>query len=374
MRSQPEIAGRHATLCSDRFPLGPAESKRRLMRTNLVVFAAACGLSSLAACGDDTGAGGAGGSGASGPGSTSSQATGASQSSTQTGSAQGGGGGGQGGAGDCDGLPVGPITPTLATDQLSGSEDFAFDGNGNVVGKSGGQIVAVDANDTVTPIATLSGQAYGLRYGLGGNLYVARPNLGTVVRVDTSGNVSDFITGLSGPNGVYPDFDGNVWITEIGGDRVLRVDSGGTPTVIAEGAEAQVANGIVKDDARNVVFFTNYSDGIVLRVDTAGATAPVEVGQVPGALFDGIVLDACGNLYAVDNGNDRLYRFDLDPAGSLMGQPVLLVESFDSNVANAQFGSGAGWDATTLYVAGNPGEVWAVPVGVEGAPVPTIND
>jgi hypothetical protein len=49
---------------------------------------------------------------------------------------------------------------------------------------------------------------------------------------------------------------------------------------------------------------------------------------------------------------------------------VELLADFPKNVANAQFGAGAGFDASTLYAAGTPGSVYAVPLGVPGAPVP----
>ncbi len=323
------------------------------------------------ACGDDTSSGGGGspstgGSGGAGAsGGDGGAAQGGGGESTGGGGAAQGGAGGAGGAPACVGLPTGPITPTLVTDQFSGSEDLAFDGSGGIVAKSGNQIVRVDASDQVTDIAQLNQTAYGLRYGSNGDLFVALPQAGRLVRV-SGGNVTDVVTNLSGPNGVYPDFDGNIWVTEFGGGRVIRVDSGGNTTTIAQNLNSP--NGVVLDDTRNLLFFTGYSQGRLFRVDPAGGT-PVEVGQISGAALDGLVLDVCGNVYAVDQGNSDLYRFNLDGAGALVGQPELLA-SFPTNVANAQFGSGTGWNATSLYVAGNPGDVYELPVGVAGAPVP----
>jgi sugar lactone lactonase YvrE len=86
--------------------------------------------------------------------------------------------------------------------------------------------------------------------------------------------------------------------------------------------------------------------------------------------LDGLVMDACGHLYVVDQGDSELYRVKLDAAGAAAG-PEELLATFPQNVANAQFGSGPGFDSKTLYAAGNPGAVYAVPVGVAGAPVPT---
>jgi len=270
---------------------------------------------------------------------------------------------------DCSNLPTAEVTPVLETDLFSGSEDIGFDGAGNIVGKSGNEIIAVDASDVSTPVANLSGQAYGLRYGITGDLFVARPNLGTVVRIAGDGTVTDFATGLSGPNGVYPDLDGNVWVTEFGGGNVLKLDAMGTSTEIATGQNSP--NGVVYDPTRDVVFFTQYGPGKIMRVGADGAGMPVEVIDIPNAALDGLAMDVCGNVYAVDNGMNRLFRVDLDAAGDSTGAEVLLA-TFPSNVANAQFGSGAGWEPTSMYAAGNPGDVYSVPVGVAGAPVPTV--
>lgn len=332
----------------------------------------------LMACGDDTGTGatGAGGSGAGstdGGGGTGAGNTdgGAPDGGAPTGGApEGGGPAGGGGSGpvDCDSLPPGPITPTLATNAFNGSEDFAFDGSGGIVAKDGGNIIRVDAQDGESTVAALAPGAYGLRYGLE-DLFVALPQDSKLVRV--AGNtVTDVATGLSGANGVYPDFDGNIWVTEFGANRVTRVvASDGTKTTIASGAGVSQPNGVVLDDARGILFFTNYSLGQVMRVDPAGGT-PALVGTVPNAALDGLVLDACGNIYAVDNGNADLYRLSLDEAGTLVGEPEL-ISQLPTGVANAQFGSGTGWNATSLYVGGAAGSIYEVPVGVAGAPVPT---
>lgn len=325
-----------------------------------------------AACGDDTGTGGTGGGGSTGD--AGGPEGGSGGTATEGGGGSGGeptaGGGGEGGgpAADCDNLPAGPIAATLATDTFSGSEDFAFDGSGGIIGKDGGSIIRVTAGGDETTVAELAQGAYGLRYGESGDLFVALPNQGTLKRV-SGGQVLDVVTGLAGPNGVYPDFDGNIWVTEFGGNRVIRVNPDETTDTIASGAGVSQPNGVVLDDARGILFFTNYSQGRVNRVDPEGGT-PELVGEVDGAALDGLVLDACGNLYTVDNAGNAVYRLALDEDGALVGEPELIAD-LPENVANAQFGSGAGWNATSLYVGGSPGSIYEIPIGVPGAPVPT---
>jgi hypothetical protein len=47
-----------------------------------------------------------------------------------------------------------------------------------------------------------------------------------------------------------------------------------------------------------------------------------------------MVLDACGNVYVVDQGASKLYRVRLDEAGVATQAPELLA-TFPTNVANA---------------------------------------
>lgn len=350
--------------------------------TSLVLISAALAL--VAGCdGDGTGTGGGGGTGTTTESTGGSGGSGGSGAAGGTGGATGGaggtggsatGGGGAGGTGGsvaCDMLPPGPLDPAEVVAVFSGSEDIAFDGKGHIAGKKQTDIVLSDAAGQLTTVATDVPQAYGLRYRPDGFLVVALPNDDKVIEVSPDGAITDVASGLNGPNGLYPDFDGNVWVTEIGGGRVSRINPDKTVDVIVSGPQAAGANGVVLDKERNMLFYTNYGQGRIRRVDLSAANfAGEEVVVIQNAKLDGLVMDACGNLYVVDQGNSDLYRVKLDAVGAAVGAAELLA-SFPKNVANAQFGSGAGFDPQTLYVAGNPGTVYAVAAGVPGAPVPT---
>ena len=333
----------------------------RCASLGLVVLSAA-----LAACGDDSATGG------SAPGGGNTGGTPSTGGSNEGGGGSapigGGGGMGEGGSGtpECVGLVAGPIEPVEVTDEFSGSEDIAFDGAGNIWGKDGNAVLRVDAGKNQMATAQVPGQSYGLRFGSNGNLFIAQPQAGTIVEVDDD-VVTTFVTGLAGPNGVYPDFDGNLWVTEFGGGRVIKIDSTGAKTTIVDGVNSP--NGVVLDVARNLLFYSSYSQGRVFRVDPAGATDPVQVAEIDGSI-DGLVLDSCGNVYAIDQVGSDLYRLNLDGSANLIGEPEFIAH-FPQNVANAQFGSGTGWNTTSLYAGGNPGFIYEVPVGVGGAPVPT---
>lgn len=271
----------------------------------------------------------------------------------------------------CEGLPAGPFTPEVVTDVFGGSEDLAFDGLGYLAAKAGDAVLLVDAALTPTTLASPVPKAYGLRFMVGGDLAVALPDDGKILRITRLGVVTDLATGLGGPNGLFPGLDGSLWVTEFAGARVSRIRPDLTTEIIVQGAEANAANGIVHDLIRQRLFFTNYASGRIASVDVPeGGTpgAPVEVVTLQGRP-DGLALDACGHLYAVDQQNSRLYRIWLDPAGAALGEPELLAEH-PTNVANAHFGRGVGFDAVSIYTAGNPGVVYRIPVGVAGAAIP----
>ncbi len=278
-----------------------------------------------------------------------------------------------GAAVDCEAVPDGLYMPTLFLSGFKGSEDLAFDGQGGLALKRGADIVIVRADQSETILAQGVAAAYGTRFLADGRLLVALPQSGEVVTY-AQGQEGVFLDGLKSPNGLYPDLAGDVWITEFGGSRVLRVGADMAVKTIVSGGDATAANGVVYDPQRQLLFYTKYQAGQVWRVALDGQGepgAPVQVAAVGGAALDGLTLDACGNVYAMDQANSRLYRVRLDGAGAAIGEPALLAK-FPSNVANAQFGVGEGFDPYTLYAAGNPGDVYTLAVEFPGAAIVTV--
>lgn len=311
--------------------------------------------------------GGGNSSGGTGTGSeTGDESSGESGSSEGTGTT--------GGGLDCEALSDTPLVPTKVFTGYEGSEDLAFDGKGGLALKRDGNVVIVRADLSETTLAMGVPPAYGTRFLADGRLLVALPQAGKVIAVDPQGQSEDWLLMVQGPNGIFPDVAGDVWVTEIGGDRVLRVGADPDPKVIVEGGEAAAANGVVYDPQRSLLFYTNYQSGQIRRVAIDGQgepSAPELVTDIAGASPDGLTLDACGYLYVIDQGNSTLYRVLLDAAGEATGDASELVV-FPSNVANAQFGVGEGFDDHTLYVAGNPGDVYAVTLEFPGAPIVTV--
>jgi sugar lactone lactonase YvrE len=309
-------------------------------------------------------------------GETTAGAGGSGGATTTTssggGTADGGGGaGGEGGSSECATLPAGPFEPALLTNVFDGSEDFAFDGKGQIAAKRGPNIILVDSSGQTQNFASVPGTVFGLRYRSDGFLIAARPEMGIIAQIAPAGDVSTLASDLLGPNGVYPDENGNVWVTEFTGDRVIRINQDASIDELVSGApDARQPNGILLDSRRNKLFYTNYAVGEIRSLDpAAGTPASAVVAQIEDTALDGLAMDACGNLYAVDNRGNGLYRVRLDAGGAAVGQPELLA-SFQTSVANALFGSGPGFDAKALYVAGASGSIYSVPVGVAGAEVP----
>jgi sugar lactone lactonase YvrE len=219
-------------------------------------------------------------------------------------------------------------------------------------------------------IATGVPAIYGLRYLDNGLLVAASYTDGRVIELST-GVVVDYVTDIDGINGVQPDFEGRVWATNF--SQVLLIDDTPMATPVVDPAPS--ANGIVYDPDRARIFFTDYGDGTVNQADVdkmgnvGTATMLVDLGATTSP--DGMALDECGNLYVVDQGGNMIYRVFLDADANVVGLPEeLLADTTPTNIANAQFGVGAGFDATTLYAIGTPGVLYAVEVGVAGAPVP----
>lgn len=326
----------------------------------------------IGACGDETGSSGT---------ETSSSTSG----STSSGGGMGGGSGGTGGAGGtsgqggsgggsaaaCDMLKPGPFEPTLVYEVFDGSEDFAFNGKGQIAAKNKTNVILVDSMGISTQLAANVPTTYGIRYRPDGYLVAALPNDSKIVEISPQGTVADYATGLIGANGVYPDFDGNVWFTEIGAGKVSRINPDKSVDIIVQGPNAAGANGVVYDANRKILFYTNFGQGRIRSVDMSGSNPamPVEVITIANSKLDGLVMDACGHLYVVDQSNSRLYRIQLDAAGAPTGAEELLAE-FPKNIANAQFGSGMGFDPMKLYATGNPGALYSIDIGVPGAPVP----
>ena len=293
--------------------------------------------------------------------------------------------------GPCDMLPAGPLpVDEFSFDgaPLGNAEDMTFTDLGVIVVRDGAELVQVSPTGTVTPIPTTIAlpDTLGLRWTTAGTIVTASSTTGELLQIAGDGTVTTLWSGLGIPNGIFAALDGNLFFTDFTGALAAYLDPAGTTLTElgAGGDEAPQANGILYDPDRDFVYYVSYGPGLVMRVDVTdlGNPGPPELiatiaseGGADQVGLDGVAMDACGNLYIVDqNQGDpgALYRLELDAAGDPVGAPELLVEAFPDGVANAVFAQGPGWEAfdTTLFVVGLPGRIFMVDVGVVGAPTP----
>lgn len=274
---------------------------------------------------------------------------------------------------DCTAIPPAPFVAEriLEAVPFNDSEDLGFDGLGHLAARGDNDAyLLVSADGTYEEITTDGRATYGVRFLANGDLVAAAYQASDILRVTPAGDISDLATGLGGVNGLFPDTMGGVWYTNFQIVGYITAE-GNQVSVVSPAASA---NGIWYDEARQIVFFTNYASGALRKADIVDgvAQAPVELGSIPGAP-DGITFDVCGNLYVNDQGNSDMYRLFLDDAAEPIGVPELLVEGgFPTGVANAQFGSGAGWEPDSLYAIGTGGALYRIDVGVPGAPYVTV--
>lgn len=157
-----------------------------------------------------------------------------------------------------------------------------------------------------------------------GNMYVADTANNVIRMIDSSGNVTTFsgtgIAGLidgpnisaqfTGPIGIARDSSGNLYVADSGNNAIRKI-SDGQVTTIAGSSQGTAG----------------FSDG-------------------PNALFNnpmGIAVDAQGNIYVADTGNNRIRRIDIDPITGL--------STVTSIAGGPTAGSTDGTDSTALFNA-----------------------
>jgi uncharacterized protein (TIGR03437 family) len=178
-----------------------------------------------------------------------------------------------------------------------------------------------------------------------GNLYIADESNNRVRKVSPDGTISTFagtgsfgFTGDGGPaanatlfypNDLAIDSAGNLYIADQGNDAIRKVNTSGIISTLAGGIQVgnspipggrlNAADSVAVDAAGNI-----YSSGAnnIVKIDSSGNYTTI-AGGVLGYSGDGgpaksaalkspsgIALDAAGNLYFADAGNNRIRKID----------------------------------------------------------------
>ncbi len=185
---------------------------------------------------------------------------------------------------DCTGLVALPVTATSISG-FSGSEDFAFDADGNLVSNKDGSVTKQPKTGSGTLLIGGFGDTAGTRYLSNGDLVIADVSNGTLKRIKPDGETSDILAGFSYPNGVEVDEQDFVYVAEHDAGQIRRVNPDtGEFTVIATGLTNP--NGLSFSPDYRTLYVNSFGGGTVhkVTVDDSGTwAAPVLLGDI----FDG---------------------------------------------------------------------------------------
>jgi sugar lactone lactonase YvrE len=314
------------------------------------------------------GAGSGAGAGAGGASSSSSSTTGVGGSSTGAGGAGGSAGGGPV---DCANLPEGPFPYTVKLGQKA-SEDMDFDDAGNVVGSDSGNLFKSTFNGQSQIWVPGSGDFIaGLRFTSNGVLVYANVSANALFKIVPPATKTFVIGGLSYPNGMDADNDGRIVVAEQNANQVRRVNpETGEFDILATGLNNP--NGVSFSPDYKTLYVGSFGGGIIYKITLDAQDKPISQGILIQSFsetgsFDGMGVDACGNVYVCEFGPAKVWR--IPPDGQ---NPKVIVDlSAETGwIPNLQWGSGiGGWDPNVLYVRDiSSGRMYEVPVGVPGKP------
>jgi uncharacterized protein (TIGR03437 family) len=224
---------------------------------------------------------------------------------------------------------------------------IAADGSISTVAGNGTPAYSGDGLQATS--ASLSGPN-GLAFDTAANLYIADTGNNRVRRVDPSGSISTFagngngtgtgfggegdpatVTPVQSPEGVVADPQGNLFISDTSHNRVIRVDVAGnfhsvagtgTSGDLGDGgtflAELYDPSGLALDGAGNL-YIADTQNHRIRMLSPGGAISTIAGTGTAGFSGDGtsaalaqlsypaaIAVDANGNIYIADSGNNRI--------------------------------------------------------------------
>ncbi len=185
-----------------------------------------------------------------------------------------------------------------------------------------------------------------------GNIYIGDSAANNVRKIDTAGNISTIAglgptavgdgaaaasSSLQTPSGAAVDSSGNVYIADTSNHRVRRVDAstGNISTIAGTGTAGNTGDGAAATsatldspraaavDASGNVYIADTGNNRIRRVDTSGNIAAFAGTGTVGSTGDGgaatsatlsnprgVAVDASGNVYIADTSNHRVRKVD----------------------------------------------------------------
>jgi sugar lactone lactonase YvrE len=273
----------------------------------------------------------------------------------------------------CDDLPD---TVDFQVIEIRTEEDFDFDAAGNLVYVNYGNMVAVSHDGNFSVLATGVADVAGIQVLDADTIIFATPYEASIQQVDIPTHSHSLVAGgLGSPDGLEIDDQGRIfyserdnpgresWIDPVTGEQGLVRDGLNKPNGLAfspDDGTLYIASG-----------FGAGEQGIIATDLAADGTwsAPRSVLSSDRFDFDGVEVDACGNIYGIGYGSTQLYR--VKPDGT---DPRIIADFGGGSLFNSmRWGSGiGGWPRDVLYVTDRR-QLYAVSAGVVGRRSPVTD-
>ena len=233
---------------------------------------------------------------------------------------------------------------------------------------------------------------FGIAVDATGNLYIADVGNNVIRKIDATGLVTTFagMGGVKGsangvdslasfnkPFGVATDASGNVYVADAGNNKVRMIVPAGVVSTFAGTGVAGGGNGLdtatfnspmsVAADGSGNVYVADYQNDLIRKITSAGVVSTLAGSGATGAtdgldtaatfnLPEGVAVDAAGNVYVADNGNNLIRK--VTPAGLVS----TLAGSGQSGSANGT-GTAASFDSPFGLAVDAAGNIYVADSG-----------